>query len=57
LFQISHERDVDLVVVGTHQRTAFGRLRFGSVSRSVLHHARVSVAVIPPVQIPVTEVA
>lgn len=48
MFQISHELESDLVVLGTHQRTVFGRLRFGSVSRSVLHHARVSVAVIPP---------
>jgi nucleotide-binding universal stress UspA family protein len=48
LFEISHVEKVDLVVVGTHQRAGLGRIRFGSVSRSVLHHARTSVAIIPP---------
>lgn len=48
LFEISHGEKVDLVVVGTHQRAGLGRIRFGSVSRSVLHHARISVAIIPP---------
>jgi len=48
LYEISHEQKTDLVVVGTHQRAGLGRVRFGSVSRAVLHHAKVSVAVIPP---------
>ena len=50
LFEISHVQKVDLVVIGTHQRTGLGRLQFGSVSRSVLHHTKVSVAVIPPAE-------
>ena len=48
LYEISHEEKADLVVVGTHQRAGLGRLHFGSVSRAVVHHAKVSVAVIPP---------
>lgn len=47
LFEMAHRDRVDLLVVGTHQRHGFGRLRFGSVSRSVLHRAAVSVAVVP----------
>jgi nucleotide-binding universal stress UspA family protein len=50
LFQIASRRNVDLIVVGTHQRRGLGRVLLGSVSRAVLHHAKVSVAVVPPVK-------
>jgi nucleotide-binding universal stress UspA family protein len=45
---MAHRDHVDLLVVGTHQRHGLGRLRFGSVSRTVLHHSTASVAVVPP---------
>jgi nucleotide-binding universal stress UspA family protein len=48
LFQMASRRNVDLIVVGTHQRRGLGRVLLGSVSRAVLHHAKVSVAVVPP---------
>ena len=48
LFEMASRQKVDLVVVGTHQRHGLGRVLLGSVSRAVLHHAKVSVAVIPP---------
>jgi nucleotide-binding universal stress UspA family protein len=48
LFELAQRQQVDLIVVGTHRRHGFGRLRFGSVSRTVLHHARMAVAVVPP---------
>jgi len=41
-------QNIDLIVVGTHQRRGFGRVLLGSVSRAVLHHSKVSVAVVPP---------
>jgi nucleotide-binding universal stress UspA family protein len=47
---LASRQHVDLVVVGTHRRHGLGRLRFGSVSRTVLHHATVPVAVIPPAE-------
>ena len=50
LFEIAHRERADLIVVGTHRRHGWGRLRFGSVSRTVLRHGEVSVAVIPPLQ-------
>lgn len=50
LFESAHRLGADLVVVGTHRRHGLDRLRFGSVSRAVLHHATVSVAVIPPAE-------
>ena len=50
LFEMASREHVDLVVVGTHRRHGLDRLRFGSVSRSVLHHVTVSVAVIPPLE-------
>ena len=48
LFEMASRQKVDLIVVGTHQRHGLGRVLLGSVSRAVLHHAKVSVAVIPP---------
>ena len=48
LFELAHRGQVDLLVVGTHRRHGLGRLRFGSVSRAVLHHSTVTVAVVPP---------
>jgi nucleotide-binding universal stress UspA family protein len=50
LFEMAHRKQVDLVIVGTHRRHGLGRLRFGSVSRTVLHHATVTVAVVPPAE-------
>lgn len=50
LFEMAHRQDADLVVIGTHRRHGLDRLRFGSVSRAVLHHATATVAVIPPAE-------
>jgi nucleotide-binding universal stress UspA family protein len=48
LFEMASREKVDLIVVGTHQRRGLGRVLLGSVSRAVLHHAKVAVAVVPP---------
>jgi nucleotide-binding universal stress UspA family protein len=48
LFEMASRQKVDLIVVGTHQRRGFGRVLLGSVSRAILHHAKMSVAVVPP---------
>jgi nucleotide-binding universal stress UspA family protein len=50
LFELGSRKKVDLIVVGTHQRRGLGRVLLGSVSRAVLHHANVAVAVVPPVE-------
>ena len=50
LFEMAHREQVDIVIVGTHRRHGLDRLRFGSVSRTVLHHATVTVAVVPPAE-------
>ena len=50
LFEMASRQKVDLIVVGTHQRQGLGRVLLGSVSRAVLHHAKMSVAVVPPVE-------
>jgi nucleotide-binding universal stress UspA family protein len=50
LFQMASRQHVDLMVVGTHQQHGLGRLLLGSVSRAVLHHAKVTVAVVPPAE-------
>jgi nucleotide-binding universal stress UspA family protein len=48
LFEMASRHNFDLIVVGTHQRRGLGRVLLGSVSRAVLHRAKVSVAVVPP---------
>jgi nucleotide-binding universal stress UspA family protein len=48
LFEMASRQKADLIVIGTHQRRGLGRVLLGSVSRAVLHHAKMSVAVIPP---------
>ncbi len=45
-----NRQHTDLIVVGTHQRHGLGRVLLGSVSRAVLHHANVAVAVVPPIE-------
>jgi nucleotide-binding universal stress UspA family protein len=50
LFEMASRQKIDLIVVGTHQRHGLGRVLLGSVSRAVLHHAKVAVAVIPPAE-------
>jgi nucleotide-binding universal stress UspA family protein len=50
LYEMASRQHVDLIIVGTHQRHGLGRVLLGSVSRAVLHHAKVAVAVIPPAE-------
>jgi nucleotide-binding universal stress UspA family protein len=52
LIQLAKDQQADLLVVGTHQRHGLNRLWLGSVSRGVLHHAPMSVAVVPAPQTP-----
>ncbi len=47
LIELAQQEQADLLVVGTHQRQGLNRFWLGSVSRSVLHHAPMSVAVVP----------
>jgi len=47
LVEMALEAQADLVVIGTHQWHGLDRLRHGSVSRGVLHHAPMSVACVP----------
>jgi nucleotide-binding universal stress UspA family protein len=45
IIEKADEWDADLIVVGSHGRTALGKFFFGSVSQKVLHEARRSVRV------------
>lgn len=47
LIQLASREQVDLLVVGTHQRQGTERLRHGSVSRVVLRYAPMAVACVP----------
>ena len=48
LLHVAHERAVELVVVGTHQRAGLQRWWHGSVSEGVLRQAGQSVVCVPP---------
>ncbi len=47
LLQIATEEGVDLLIVGTHQRTGLSKLWHGSVSHDILRFAKTSVACVP----------
>jgi nucleotide-binding universal stress UspA family protein len=47
LADIAHQRGADLLVVGNHMRSTFGRVWEGSVSRWALHAARDNVLCVP----------
>lgn len=47
LLELAKADQIDLLVVGTHQRHGLTRLRLGSVSRGILHHAAMNVAIVP----------
>jgi nucleotide-binding universal stress UspA family protein len=44
---VAEDEQVDLIVVGSHERELGERILRGSVSRDVVHHARVSVVCVP----------
>jgi nucleotide-binding universal stress UspA family protein len=45
---IIDENDIDLIVVGTHGRTGFGKLLLGSVAEDILRHAACPVLTVGP---------
>ncbi|MFZ9839637.1 MAG: universal stress protein [Opitutaceae bacterium] len=47
LAELAYESGADLLVTGSHQYHGFERLWHGSVSRGLLHHAAMNVAVVP----------
>jgi nucleotide-binding universal stress UspA family protein len=51
LLHVAHERGVDLMVVGTHQRAGLQRWWHGSVSQGVLRHAGQSVVCVPAMSV------
>lgn len=53
LIQIAQQEQVDLIVTGTHQRHGLSRLWHSSTSRGLLHHAPMSVLVVPGKAAPV----
>ena len=48
LAEIVEENAVDLIVVGTHGRTGFGKLLLGSVAENILRHADCPVLTVGP---------
>jgi nucleotide-binding universal stress UspA family protein len=47
LLALAEEAEADLIVVGPHQWHGLSRLRHPSISRRILHAARISVACVP----------
>ena len=48
--RIAQERHVDLIIMGTHGRTALAHLLIGSVAERVVRHAPCSVLIVRPVR-------
>ena len=51
LVEMAREEQVDLVVVGSHQRHGLGRVAHPSISRGLLRNAPMSVACIPAARV------
>ena len=47
ILQVAAERDADLIVMGTHGRTALARAVIGSVADKVVRRADVPVVLVP----------
>jgi nucleotide-binding universal stress UspA family protein len=47
ILQVTKERGADLIVMGTHGRTALARSVIGSVAEKVVRHANVPVVLVP----------
>jgi nucleotide-binding universal stress UspA family protein len=47
ILQVTKERDADLIVMGTHGRTALARAVIGSVADKVVRHSNVPVVLVP----------
>jgi nucleotide-binding universal stress UspA family protein len=47
IIEFAEEKDVDLIVIGTHGRTGLKHTFFGSVAEMVLRHSAVPVFIIP----------
>jgi nucleotide-binding universal stress UspA family protein len=56
IVQLASDVGAALIVIGTHNPKGIERLLLGSVAESTVRHARCPVLVIPPPQIPETEV-
>jgi nucleotide-binding universal stress UspA family protein len=42
------KNNIDLIVMGTHGRSGFSRLMFGSVASHIIHHSPIPVLLVPP---------
>jgi nucleotide-binding universal stress UspA family protein len=51
IVDVAEAEAADLIVVGTHDRGAVGRLFLGSVSDHVVRHARCPVMVVRPTRV------
>lgn len=51
IVEVAEAESADLIVVGTHERGAVGRLFLGSVSDHVVRHARCPVMVVRPTRV------
>ncbi|MGN6214498.1 MAG: universal stress protein [Agriterribacter sp.] len=48
IINISKEWEADLIVMGTHGRTAIGKILTGSVAEYVIRHSTIPVLITPP---------
>ena len=47
ILKVADERQVDLIVMGTHGQTGFARAVIGSVAGRVIRHAKLPVVLVP----------
>jgi nucleotide-binding universal stress UspA family protein len=47
IIEFAHDNDVDLIVMGRHGHSAWGKVLFGNVTEKVTRHAECAVLVVP----------
>lgn len=48
LLDLAEQKNIDVIVMGSHGRGAWERMVLGSVSQRVIHEAKVPVVIVPP---------
>ncbi len=47
ILQIASDNEADIIVIGSHSRSAFEKILMGSVTEKLLHHSKIPLFIVP----------